>query len=106
SFYQVSGVPKRPKACERIKDRPVYSSGEYWIDDPLKESKNINIHRVPTRRSENDLERFIDAQDPVWYSVVEELANGHKETHWMWFMFPQLRGLGSSKLANYFGLKD
>lgn len=106
SFYLASGVPKRPKAGERFRDRPVYSSGEYWRDAPYKESNHLINHRVPTRRGERDLERFVDAQDPVWYSVVEELANGHKETHWMWFMFPQLKGLGSSRLANYFGLKD
>jgi uncharacterized protein (DUF1810 family) len=106
SFYLASGVPKRPKAGERFRDRPVYSSGEYWIDEPYIESTRFNNQRIPTRRGERDLERFVDAQDPVWYSVVEELANGRKETHWMWFMFPQLCGLGSSKLANYFGLKD
>jgi len=35
-----------------------------------------------------------------------ELAAGHKKTHWMWFVFPQLRGLGSSRLAHYFGIAD
>jgi len=106
SFYLASGVPKRPKSGERFRDRPVYSSGEYWIDEPYKESNYRNNHRISTRRGERDLERFVDAQDPVWYSVIEELANGYKKTHWMWFMFPQLRGLGRSSLANYFGIKD
>jgi uncharacterized protein (DUF1810 family) len=56
--------------------------------------------------SRDTLHRFVDAQDPVWYSVVEELASGRKCSHWMWFAFPQLRGLGSSRMADYFGLSS
>jgi uncharacterized protein (DUF1810 family) len=52
------------------------------------------------------LDRFVNAQDLHWYTVIEELAAGRKETHWMWFVFPQLREIGSSKLATYFGLSD
>ena len=43
-----------------------------------------------------DLIRFLDAQDQVYQQVVEELARGRKETHWMWFIFPQLAGLGGA----------
>ncbi|SGJ17142.1 calpastatin [Mycobacterium tuberculosis] len=46
-----------------------------------------------------DLKRFVYAQAPVYRSVVEELRAGRKRGHWMWFVFPQLRGLGSSPLA-------
>jgi uncharacterized protein (DUF1810 family) len=52
----------------------------------------------------DDLERFIDAQNPVWGRVVAELRAGQKTSHWMWFVFPQLRGLGSSAMANRFGI--
>ncbi len=51
-----------------------------------------------------DLNRFIEAQAPVIEQVRRELEAGSKRTHWMWFIFPQLRGLGRSPTAQYFGL--
>jgi uncharacterized protein (DUF1810 family) len=41
-----------------------------------------------------DLQRFVDAQEPVYRQVVEELRRGRKTSHWMWFVFPQIAGLG------------
>jgi len=52
------------------------------------------------------LERFVAAQDPVFVQVCAELAAGHKQSHWMWFIFPQLRGLGSSPAAQHFGISS
>jgi uncharacterized protein (DUF1810 family) len=46
-----------------------------------------------------DLQRFVDAQNSVFDCVCAELRVGHKQTHWMWFIFPQLAGLGSSAMA-------
>tara|TARA_Y100001960_G_scaffold167589_1_gene176089 strand:+ start:21672 stop:22079 length:408 start_codon:yes stop_codon:yes gene_type:complete len=43
-----------------------------------------------------DLERFIDAQNAVWDTVVAELKNEQKESHWMWFVFPQIKGISKS----------
>jgi uncharacterized protein (DUF1810 family) len=51
-----------------------------------------------------ELTRFVMAQEPVYARVCAELAAGCKESHWMWFIFPQLRGLGSSAMAQRFGL--
>jgi uncharacterized protein (DUF1810 family) len=51
-----------------------------------------------------DLQRFLDAQDPVYSEVCDELRRGRKRTHWMWFIFPQLRGLGHSSTAAYYGI--
>lgn len=56
--------------------------------------------------SEYDLQRFVDAQDPVWPTVRSELKAGHKRTHWMWFVFPQLSGLGLSATAQHFAVQD
>ncbi|MCZ4276094.1 MAG: DUF1810 domain-containing protein [Rhodococcus sp. (in: high G+C Gram-positive bacteria)] len=56
--------------------------------------------------SEYDLQRFIDAQDPVWSTVRGELKAGRKQTHWMWFVFPQLAGLGLSPTAQHFAIAD
>ncbi len=51
-----------------------------------------------------DLERFVVAQDPVFERVMAELANGAKTSHWMWFVFPQLAGLGTSAMAQRYAL--
>lgn len=50
------------------------------------------------------LERFVAAQEPVYARVCAELAAGRKRTHWMWFIFPQLKALGRSATAQFFGL--
>lgn len=47
---------------------------------------------------------FEAAQNPAYANVVRELTAGRKESHWMWFIFPQLRGLGSSSMAQRFSL--
>lgn len=52
----------------------------------------------------HDLQRFVDAQDPVYARVKEELARGAKASHWMWFVFPQLKGLGRSAIAQHYGI--
>ena len=54
----------------------------------------------------DDLQRFIDAQDGVHTQAEAELARGRKVGHWMWFVFPQLRGLGTSPTAQRFGIAD
>jgi uncharacterized protein (DUF1810 family) len=51
-----------------------------------------------------DLERYVRAQDPVFAQVCAELATGRKQSHWMWFIFPQLRGLGSSAMAQRYAI--
>jgi uncharacterized protein (DUF1810 family) len=50
------------------------------------------------------LERFVAAQAPVIETVLAELRRGRKQSHWMWFVFPQLRGLGHSSTAQLFGI--
>jgi len=52
----------------------------------------------------HDLQRFVDAQTDVYEDVVDELRAGHKASHWMWFVFPQLRGLGHSPTAQHYGI--
>ena len=53
-----------------------------------------------------DLQRFIDAQAPVYQRVLAELRQGEKQSHWMWFIFPQLAGLGFSPMAQRFALRS
>jgi uncharacterized protein (DUF1810 family) len=50
------------------------------------------------------LERFVEAQRPVYETALGELKAGRKRSHWMWFVFPQLRGLGSSGMADFYGI--
>ena len=52
----------------------------------------------------HDLQRFVSAQDPVFAQVNAELTRGAKRSHWMWFVFPQLRGLGRSPMAERYGI--
>ncbi len=52
------------------------------------------------------LERFVEAQHRVYDGVLDELAMGHKTSHWMWFVFPQLRALGRSAMAKRFGIES
>jgi uncharacterized protein (DUF1810 family) len=56
--------------------------------------------------TEPDLIRFLDAQDQIYSQVIEELTNGRKQTHWMWFVFPQLAGLGRSDMAQHYAIRD
>jgi len=51
-----------------------------------------------------DLERFVAAQDPIYERVVAELRAGRKTTHWMWFVFPQIAGLGRSPASVRYAL--
>jgi len=52
------------------------------------------------------LDRFLAAQEPVYEDVIAELRAGRKQTHWMWFIFPQLEGLGTSDNARLYALRS
>ena len=52
------------------------------------------------------LQRFVDAQSPVYSQVHSELTAGQKRSHWMWFIFPQITGLGSSPTARRFAIRS
>lgn len=56
--------------------------------------------------SNTDLTRFLDAQNKLYLTAFSEIKKGIKETHWMWFIFPQIKGLGKSTIANYYALAD
>lgn len=51
-------------------------------------------------------EHFLVVQNPIYDEVLQDLRNGYKETHWMWFIFPQLQGLGTSAMSAKFAIKD
>ena len=53
-----------------------------------------------------DLERFVRAQEPVYDQVLNELRVGRKTSHWMWFIFPQIEGLGHSPMARRYAIRS
>ena len=55
---------------------------------------------------EFNLQRFVDAQDDDYASVLQELRAGHKTSHWMWYIFPQVSGLGGSAMAKKYAISS
>lgn len=53
-----------------------------------------------------DLERFILAHNKSYETALNEIKNGYKESHWMWYIFPQIRGLGMSEIAQYYEISN
>ena len=58
----------------------------------------------PKPRLDHSLERFVVAQERMYPRALEEVKNGKKLTHWIWYVFPQLKGLGTSNNSRYYGL--
>ena len=54
----------------------------------------------------NDLSRFTQAHERDYETALSEIRNGRKRSHWMWYIFPQLKGLGMSSTSDYYGIKD
>jgi uncharacterized protein (DUF1810 family) len=59
---------------------------------------------MTTANDPHNLQRFVDAQNAVFEQVCAELREGRKQGHWMWFIFPQLHGLGNSEMAVHFAI--
>ena len=52
----------------------------------------------------SDLERFVEAQELMYPMAFDEVRNGRKRGHWIWYIFPQLKGLGMSENSQYYGI--
>lgn len=52
------------------------------------------------------LERFLKAQESNYKNALKEIKEGHKRSHWMWYIFPQIQGLGYSRMSQYYAIKD
>lgn len=61
---------------------------------------------MPASSDPHDLQRFVDAQQPVYAQVVAELRAGRKRSHWIWFIFPQIGGLGSSPTSQFYAIRS
>lgn len=66
----------------------------------MSSEKNLNNEDI------FNLRRFLIAQDSIYNNVIKELQNGKKRSHWMWFIFPQIEGLGRSSTAKFYGIKS
>lgn len=55
---------------------------------------------------ENSLKRFVSAQIPDYETALAEVKNGRKKTHWMWYIFPQIQGLGFSEISKYYAIQN
>jgi hypothetical protein len=66
----------------------------------------LEIVHPPMTSDAHNLQRFIDAQHPIYGQVRDELQSGRKETHWMWFIFPQIKGLGLSATAQKYSIPN
>ena len=62
---------------------------------------NMNVESDPF-----NLNRFVEAQAPIYASVLSELRGGRKRSHWMWFIFPQLAGLGNSTYSKFYAIRN
>ena len=67
-----------------------------------KEPKKIQ----PKERKDHSLERFVDAQERMYDIALAEVKNGKKLSHWIWYIFPQIKGLGESYNSRYYGIDD
>lgn len=79
----------------------------YGIGGVLDENGNPIESYIPALRSLYlGVDRFIEAQDKynTYQKALEEVKNGKKTSHWIWFIFPQMVGLGKSELSNYYGI--
>ena len=58
------------------------------------------------KRNDNGIERFLDPNNEDYETALEEIKKGHKYSHWIWYIFPQLKGLGMSYMSEFYGIKD
>jgi uncharacterized protein (DUF1810 family) len=61
---------------------------------------------MPPSHDSDELQRFLDAQEPVYPQVVAELRAGRKRSHWIWFIFPQIAGLGTSTTSQFYAIRS
>lgn len=77
--------------------------GEFTV---TMNSKLTHIHAPEHMPLPPVLDRFLQAQEPVWPRVIAELRAAKKRTHWMWFVFPQIKGLGHSDMAQRYAIQS
>lgn len=87
-----------------IPERILVRARDYINADMIKIVDRFYSHYVYQYGNSVKMSRFRKAQEKTFDRVVQELKNGKKESHWMWYMFPQIKGLGESEMSEYYGL--
>jgi uncharacterized protein (DUF1810 family) len=82
----------------------VYFFQAFARSDYFNCGRITEIILAPMTSDPHNLQRFVDAQHPIYGQVCDELQGGQKETHWMWFIFPQIEGLGTSPTAQKYAI--
>ena len=67
---------------------------------------NTLSYNIPMNANENNLERFLDAHTKMYGQAIHELRMGKKRSHWMWYIFPQISGLGRSGTAKFYAIEN
>jgi len=66
----------------------------------------MNLDVILNMTSPYNLKKFIDAQESMFRNALIEIKNGRKQSHWMWFIFPQIAGLGYSEMSKLYAIND
>lgn len=72
----------------------------------LPKNPKMKSTGATTNPTSEGLQRYVDAQEEIYRSALDEIRQGRKNSHWIWFIFPQIRGLGQSHASNYYGIAD
>lgn len=87
------------KRCMRERQKNYIFGWQMKINNKLK----VHMH-IFRRKTMINLDRFISAQETAYQIALQEVKNGRKQSHWMWFIFPQAEGLGYSPAAQYYAI--
>ncbi len=96
-IHEIMSNPIVDSLFDLVRSHPGFEMLGIQTDVPSKLLQSMKLH---------DLTRFVEAQQDVYESALSELKRGSKESHWMWFIFPQIGGLGHSTMAKKYAIKS
>lgn len=117
SFWGQIGFTEEPLVIEvpfgmgeKFKKK-LYSDDGYYLSSNIKEKQIVKVDSWNDAKQKN-LERFLHAQDSggiydgtgTYAEALQEVKNGHKSGHWIWYIFPQMKGLGKSEISQFYGI--
>ena len=97
------------KAFKAVQEKytSYFETIEYAVFCGRYETENYQVFRKVLEKEETcDLSRFLEAHDRDYQSALNELRAGNKQTHWMWYIFPQIAGLGRSSMSQFYSIAD
>ena len=119
SFWGQTGRTEEPLVIEvpsgtgeKFKKK-LYSDDGYYLSSNIKERQIVKVEQESWNDGkQKNLERFLHAQDSggiydgtgTYAEALQEIKNGHKSGHWIWYVFPQMKGLGKSEISQFYGI--